>query len=276
MYGLGHISIGAASSRRPRVASGSPIRQPPRSPRPFVLALDGLDHELVSQRRLKGLLQAEHGEYPIEPDLCPKGAPLTPVVYASLITGLRPEGHGIRSWFNEEGDIVSRDDIKARTLFDKIKPSIALFVPGFNEDMMPSYLKAACELGFKGYLKHIWRMYKRRRSAMFKAMRWPWRLFMAWFCLADAIGHLCLVKRPHEVQRAYFELDRLARRVKAEIGEAPLLIVSDHGMTISEDGLTGTHTDRGFYSLSRPMGLKPKGVLDLHAKILALLGEGRG
>jgi predicted AlkP superfamily phosphohydrolase/phosphomutase len=61
----------------------------------FILALDGLEYSLVEKWRLKGLMQKKYGTIDVSEfkDL------LTPIMWASFITGQPPEIHGIDSWW---------------------------------------------------------------------------------------------------------------------------------------------------------------------------------
>lgn len=62
----------------------------------FILALDGLESTLVEKWQLKGLQQKYHGTI----DVSEFKHILTPIIWASFITGQTPEVHGITSWWN--------------------------------------------------------------------------------------------------------------------------------------------------------------------------------
>jgi predicted AlkP superfamily pyrophosphatase or phosphodiesterase len=62
----------------------------------FILALDGLESTLVEKWQLKGLQQKMHGTL----DVSEFKHLLTPIIWASFITGQPPEIHGITSWWS--------------------------------------------------------------------------------------------------------------------------------------------------------------------------------
>lgn len=95
-----------------------------------------------------------------------------------------------------------------------------------------------------------------------------WKLFMAYFDLADLMGHVYIAKRPLRLMHAYLELDALARNLQAIVPDSLFLIVSDHGMKVSEDGVSGTHTDYAFWSLNVETDWSPSDFTDFYPKIL--------
>ena len=62
----------------------------------FILALDGLEYTLVLKWRLKGLMQKVNGWI----DASEIKNLLTPIIWASFITGQPPEIHKIKSWWS--------------------------------------------------------------------------------------------------------------------------------------------------------------------------------
>jgi len=62
----------------------------------FILALDGLESTLVDKWDLSGLKQKKHGTI----DVSEFKHLLTPIIWASFITGAPPEVHGIKSWWS--------------------------------------------------------------------------------------------------------------------------------------------------------------------------------
>ena len=271
--------------------------------RVFILALDGLEYNVVSKLRLRNLMQVVCGYINISgfQNL------LTPVIWTSFITGKEPSEHGIFSWWRFSRykwldkiahwvrynmPIVrnmsstklkrtlrilglkphppSRKDLKVPTLFDLIKSSIALFVPGYNEeDWIRDFYSEAFERDIGEAEKAVWCVHEYRKRKLFEELERNkcWELFMVWFDLADWIGHLYMGKSKLKIMKAYFELDRLAARVKKVAPEGTLfIIVSDHGMEHE-----GHHSPRAFYSFNIDLGWRPKKITDYFNFILSVL-----
>ncbi len=96
---------------------------------------------------------------------------------------------------------------------------------------------------------------------------------MAWFDLADIIGHVCITKCRKELLKAYLELNRVAGDVKKVVNETytAVLIISDHGMKPMPDG-TGDHTNYGFWSINKDIKwFKPRHATDFYHLIKKLL-----
>ncbi len=270
--------------------------------RVFILALDGLEHDLVVKWRLKNLQQVRYGKFVVKKEYYHEeaGVPFSPKVWVSLITGRKPSEHGIRDWWTYgkildrirylplirhiknkrkvlwklgiRPRIVNRRDLRITTLFDKVKPSVAVNVPGYNDPtVFYERLKNAFYRGVNEYAKEIWRVHADRVRATFKALEntADWRLFMTYFDLADLIGHIFFVKKRLAVMRAYLELNSLAKKLQERVPDDTIfLIISDHGMQISTDRVTGNHSDHAFWSLNREGNWKPKDFIDIHRKVL--------
>jgi hypothetical protein len=77
-----------------------------------------------------------------------------------------------------------------------------------------------------------------------------YRLAFVYTNLLDTLGHLCWYKNRRELIRGYRLVNlmvwRLLRRARADV----TLVVSDHGMRGSPDGVTGTHSEHMFWSLN--------------------------
>jgi len=259
--------------------------------RVFSLLLDGLDHRLVEKWNLKELKQARHGVY--EALICPKyRQPYTPQVWASFITGKNVEVddwwtygkvldqiiNALKKipWIRGKGwilrklgikkRVVNKMDLRTKTIFDVVKPSIALFIPAYNEPSGFHYeLNEALSKGLKEYEEKIWEIHYRRVKETLKQIRGDWLLFMAWFDLADLLGHIHIAKRPPKLWKAYLALDILATIIRENLPEDTLLlIVSDHGIEA-----TGDHSRYGFYSINRDLEFfKPKKITDFYDLIM--------
>ncbi|RLG72248.1 MAG: hypothetical protein DRO23_10740 [Thermoprotei archaeon] len=267
----------------------------------LILAFDGLEHDLVIKWRLRNIMQVKYGKYPA-PKSPKHGKPHTPSAWISFITGKDANVHGIDDWWTygkildwvrykppfiwiknkrkilwrlglrPKPRLYNKKDLKYSTVFEVIKPSIPLFIPGYNEPSEIHYeLNRALEKGISTYEKAIWKIYEYRVKVLFESLNKEWRLLMCWFGIADLMGHIHMC-RPWKLMKAYFALDRLAKEIRASIDkDVFLLIVSDHGMKLMSDG-TGDHSESGFYSISKPIEwFKPKKITDFYNLILKLV-----
>ena len=120
-----------------------------------------------------------------------------------------------------------------------VKPSIAVNVPPYNDPTeYHAILRDAASRGLSEYLKAIWRVHEMRVRDTLRALEeaGEWRLFMTWLDLADLLGHTCMGRRRLELMRGYMELNKLAGRLQGMVPrDTVFLIISDHGMRLSED-----------------------------------------
>ena len=258
----------------------------------FILALDGLEYNVVMKLRCRSLLQEVFGYI----DVSRFKNLITPAIWTSFITGKEPSEHGVHYWWQfsqyEWFDRLvhwvrfnmpiiknmpstkikralkvlglrtpSKRDLKVPTIFDMIKPSVALFVPGYNEETWIHYFYSeAFEKGVKEAERAVWYVHRYRKQKLFEILerRLNWKLFMVWFDLADLIGHLHMGRASLKIMKVYFELARLAARVKEILSDDTLLmIVSDHGMKPG-----GEHSPRAFYSFSMDPAWRPDKITD--------------
>jgi hypothetical protein len=247
--------------------------------RVLILAFDALEYDLVVKWRLKQLMQMRYGKY--EAAKSPRyGKPHTPSAWMTIITGVPPEVHGIDDWWTYgrildwlrtkppfvwiknkrrilwklglRPRILDKRDIRVKTIFDLTPKSIALFIPGYSEPtIFREKLNDALHSGVKEYIKTIWWIHEVRKREFFKRLDKDWELFMAWFDIADLLGHTCIVKCRLELFKAYLDLVKIVNRAKKMLDdEVFILIMSDHGMKPMPDG-TGDHSDHGFWSINR-------------------------
>lgn len=267
-----------------------------------VLMMDGLEADLVEDPSSMNLMQEHHGRYRVPEEYyhIRERIPYTPTVWSSFITGMKPSQHGIREWWVRDDPVwlnalrqVTPEPIKQvlrpirkrivrpkaklahlnkPTIFDAVKPSVALFIPCYNEPTDPHLrLNEALRRGVDEYVKEIWRLHEWREVKLFQALkRRKWRLFACWLDLVDLLGHVCWYKRKNELKHAYQRFDLIAKEVRKQAEN--LLIVSDHGMQGSGDGVTGTHSDHAFWSSSFPLGFEPKDPTDFYPAIRRWLG----
>jgi predicted AlkP superfamily phosphohydrolase/phosphomutase len=264
----------------------------------FVLALDALEYNLIVNWKMKNLMQKRYGKIKLGLKYYRSkiNAPFTPIVWASFITGLSPERHKIKdlltygkkldyirklpviSWLHGKRRIlrkfgfnprtVDERDLETNTLFNKIQPFVAVDVPSWNELRSFYRLSQAFRRGLKEYEKEIWKIYEERKQKVFENLSKRWRLFMAYFQIADLIGHIYFGKKLKKLHEVYKTLDVLAFDIKSLLpNDTIFLIVSDHGMKLSEDGLTGNHSDHAFWSINIKTEWTPRDITDFYLKI---------
>ena len=251
----------------------------------FILALDGLEYTLVEKWQLEHLQQADYGVYPTIKSQKYKQA-YTPKMWSTIITGKTLEQHGVNEWWTygkldklrnvlplgEKGKYMLMKllgflGVKPRlkvvdcpTMFDAVKPSVALDIPGYNERIEPRIKlnDALMKHGLKAYENTAWKIYAERVNHTFVALTKPWRLFMTYFSIADTLGHAFISKHINKLKQVYYKLNFLAWKLKTltEDGSTLFMILSDHGMKPAADG-TGVHTDYGYLSMNM-QGLLPK------------------
>ena len=273
----------------------------------FILALDGLEYNLVEKWDLMHLKQVHYGKINMGEQYFGlyEKVPYTPTVWTSFITGKPPSVHGVRELYRYNSNFlegirhkppfvwigglskilrffgirkryVTKQDWKRRlnTIFDEVKPSIALFVPAYNPNTQKDRnLQDAMSTGNLEKIErvineaHEWRVHKVLN--IIKKTSGKWCLFMACFGLADWVGHVWIVKHIKKVKKAYQKLNMLAYNLKRLVPENTIfLIVSDHGMQPSDDGVTGTHSKHAFWSLNIDTNWRPKDITDFYPKII--------
>ena len=266
----------------------------------YVLALDGLEYSLVTRWKLSNLMQRKYGKICISSNYYHRDvkAPYTPIIWASFITGLRPEEHGIRSYFTYgrfldrirnipiiksirgkrkifrrlglRPRVVNKKDLGKETLFERITPSIAVDVPAYNEPSEVNLYLADIIMkeGVKQYVNAVWNVYEDRKKRVFEKIRENWKLFMAYFKIADLLGHVYIAKSLKHLKKVYLALDQLAHELTRELSDDVIfIVVSDHGMKPEVDG-TGVHSKHAFWSLNIDTDWRPNEITDFYQKII--------
>lgn len=276
----------------------------------FILAIDGLEYNLVKKWHLSDLQQRVCGHV----DVSNFKHLLTPIIWASFITGKLPECHGVTSWWtfssNPQVDsmfhwvrykvpIIRRmDQWKLRrllnlfgltvrtpglndlqrkglkTFFDNASKPIVIGVPSYNERTSTrERYSRAMDKGIVLYEKEIWRVHYERVRRIMDKLNFKWDLFMAWVDLADQMGHLYINKNKLKMLKTYISLETLARRIKQNLSNDTLfLIVSDHGMELSPEGYP-EHSNRAFYSFNIDLRWRPLSITDYANFIKGLLAQ---
>jgi len=255
----------------------------------FILALDGLEHTLVEGWRMRNLLQKTHGTYSVEEFEQVKN--LSTSVWASFITG---EYHYFDNWWTKRWlyriakkfirdevslwkiaklfrpKLIDKTALKSESIFDLVPNSVAVNVPVYNEktEYHIEKLDALHFGGIEEYINAIWSVHWKRIKDVLEKVFSNWNLFMAWFDVADLIGHL-QIKNKEKMRRLYDALEVLAAFLKNTVpSECVFLVVSDHGIKENTDGSFGEHTKTGFWSLNTESDWRPRRVIDFSPKIL--------
>ncbi len=275
-----------------------------------ILALDGLEYDLVEEFNLETIKQREYGKIDVSTfkDLA------TPIIWASFITGQPPEKHGldeIVAWRNPVVQKLRRLSIKlgldrikgkgkifellgfkhgqfydimieefknreAKTLFDIIPNSRAFSVPPYQvwiSEETQRLMKEALDNPKRTWLfeEHVWKVFERKREKCLENIRkHDWKLFMAHFMFTDLLGHF-FVGNSARMFEVYSEAERFVDDVaKILPKETLLLVVSDHGMKRFGEGMFGDHSDHGFYSSNVELSLVNPKITDFFDLVVGI------
>jgi len=167
--------------------------------------------------------------------------------------------------------VAGKEDLRVPSLFDLIEPSIAIHVPGYNYPTWARYkLAEALSSSIEEYARVAWGLYELEKRELINTLKRStnWKLVMAWFGIADYLGHVYFRSNPSIIRQVYEDLNGFAQQVSKLIPEnTVLLIVSDHGMEADPEG-EGRHSDHAFWSLNIDTEWQPKRFTDFFPKIL--------
>jgi len=224
----------------------------------IILALDALDQNLVKTFNCRNLMQKEFGQT----DITNFQEPRTIVLWASFLTGknmelripikgqwefqLNKEETFLRFFENPETIDVPAYSYKQ----ENHKKERQLLKAHFNENAT-----------IQEYDKLIWKNHETNKKQFLNSLG-KHDLLMAYFNLADAIGHLSFGIYT-KMKKVYTELENLAAKIKNT--DDFTLIISDHGMKAI--GRYGDHTMNGYYSTNRKLNLKLPKITDFHKLI---------
>ncbi|MFW5912288.1 MAG: alkaline phosphatase family protein [Candidatus Hadarchaeota archaeon] len=157
-----------------------------------------------------------------------------------------------------EGNVSSKNvakDLEKETILDLVEKSKAINVPSLNRNRSKeSSMKDRIEgkTSDSEYQKSVWACFEDTKRKLLENL--DRELVMAWFGLADWMGHVYRGDMD-EMRKTYEALDDFAGEVKRRF-DGLVLIVADHGM--NQLGSYGDHTDMnyGYYSSSIELGLK--------------------
>jgi hypothetical protein len=96
---------------------------------------------------------------------------------------------------------------------------------------------------------------------------------MTWIPIADQMGHV-FITRTKKMRDIYRRLNLLAFNIASRLPEDCIqVIVSDHGMRVSSDGVSGCHSPSAFYSFSREVEFEPRRITDFYDQIRVWMNQ---
>ena len=212
-----------------------------------ILGYDGLEYEYVKEFGLKNLMQKVYGKT----DISEFSQPRTVVIWSSFLAGKNLEKRVLALGRNFWKFKLKPEE----TFFSAFKKWKAIDVPGFTykfekhkkeKDLLKAYFEE--QVTVEEFDRFCFKIHKENKKEFFESLEENYEILMAYFDLADIIGHLSFgIKSKMKV--IYEELDNIAKEVKEKLSpENKLLIISDHGMKAI--GRYGDHSEHGFFSMS--------------------------
>lgn len=212
-----------------------------------VLAIDGLEYELVEKFLCSNLKQKFYGKT----DISDFSEPRTMVLWSSFMSGVSKEkeilAEGNNEMWNKKWDIEE-------TFFSKFKNPIVIDLPGYSYDaevhkksrmLLKRFFEAASpEMKTEivnEYNKDAFEHHRKIRNLFLQELKKPHDFILGYFSAADVLGHLNFGNH-FLMKTIYKEMDDIAGKIDAEY----LIILSDHGM--EGIGMFGDHSRYGFWS----------------------------
>lgn len=227
-----------------------------------ILGLDGLEYEYVKSFDCKNLMQADYGKT----DISEFSEARTVVLWSSFLAGSNLEKKILSS--KRLWDFRLKPEETFFTRFERWK---AIDVPGFtfihkNHKVEREALKKyfSKEISIEEYDKIAFKNYNQNKKEFLHALNENYEIVMAYFGLADVIGHLSFGLE-QKMKIVYKELDELSKLANKK--SKMLLILSDHGMI--KVGRFGDHSKYGFWSFSKKIDLQQPRLTEL-AKLTIL------
>lgn len=281
----------------------------------IVIAFDGMDYELIQKFELDNVIQQEFGTIDNSTDI---NKIFTSELFASFITGETSEKHGVEGlnkWnnrtvrniektadripffdkfrgirhalWNSINSIDARiekydsSDLEAKTLFEEIDDSRAIFVPGYNPSTFWA-IGADLEPLKYGYSRdetaehYDTREFSHRKQELFSELENDFTgardFLMCHFHRIDTYQHLYGDKEAgsydeEKLYALYKEMDDLAGEIKQkaeEAGYTRIIFMSDHGLP-TETG----HNENAFYSSNQELfGVEKPHITDFASEFL--------
>jgi hypothetical protein len=273
--------------------------------RVLIVALDGLDKELIEKYQL-GSLQSQEVFGGLN-NFSGITTQVTPELWASFITGSTYRDHGVIGLKRQVSDTIyrieklkrfswwrkfqglrqklysripflasekrkyDRRDLNTETIFEDIPNSKAIDVRSYNIGYNYGLMKPL-EFDVDLAVEELERFTEWKKQELFDSMEADYDMVMAHFHKADHIHHwFWEVGKMDKVEETYREMDEMAAEIQQkaeEEGFDTVLFMSDHGLPDVENG---GHNENAFYSCNRELfGDKTPHITDFHDKILEL------
>ena len=213
---------------------------------------------MVKKFNSRNLMQEEYGQT----NLSDFDLKRTVVLWASFLTGKSMEAKiPVKTQWNFK---LTTEE----TFLNFFKTFNAIDVPAYSHKktheeerrLLKAYFND--EVTVEEFDAIVWKIHEENKKEFFDSLE-KFDLTMGYFNLADSIGHLSFGIY-EKMKNVYKELDSLAREVKKS-SEDFMLTISDHGMKAL--GRYGDHSDRGFYSVNRKIGLAFPRITDFYEVI---------
>ena len=163
-------------------------------------------------------------------------------------------------------------DIKTSTIFDSNSRFIHCHIPVYDKDPFPSYKKRIVEAIENKAYKPLFEIQCSQEfyHRVNEVNKWldkknEWDIFMQYFYVLDGIQH-AFFNNINKIAKYYLIFDEFIGKIKNKLNDnILLLIVSDHGQ------INGIHTNYGFYSANKSLGLHNPRLIDFRCIIEELL-----
>lgn len=227
----------------------------------IILGFDALDMSMVKKFNCKELMQTDFGQTDVSNFKLQK----TVILWASFLAGKNMESI-------IKGDLWSFKLQQEQTFFKMFDKFSAIDVPAFTykqenhmkeREMLAGFFNEKNTIDEYDFL--VWKNHEENKTDFFNSLKTENEIVMGYFDLADSIGHLSFGVQ-EKMLEVYEELDQIAGYVRKN-KNAIILIISDHGMKTV--GRFGDHTQNGFYSFNRKIGLKLPKITEFRNIILS-------
>jgi len=232
----------------------------------IILAIDGLDPELVEEYGCENLKQENYGKT----DITEFNEPRTIVLWSSFLTGENREEE-----IPKGKDKLWRYSVKhEETFLDINGMPLVMDVPGYSYNqvmhkkerrLMSAYFRNDCPRDIRDRLETL--LYDdvtNKQHRLVEATRNNfYDIIVCYTSLVDILCHI-EIGNEEKIKKAYEAVDELAKLSKTT--EHRVLVISDHGMKpISEDSMFGDHRqEHGYWSYSKEIELDRPEITDFY------------
>jgi hypothetical protein len=227
----------------------------------IIFAFDGLEYNYVKEFNCKNLMQKFFGKT----DISEFTEPRTVVIWSSFLTGRNAEKEVLK--FKNLWEFKVKPN---ETFFNKFKKWKAIDVPGFNynidkhrkeRELLKGYFEKKNTI--EEYDKIFFKHHQENKKEFLKSLKENYEIIMAYFPLADGIGHLSFGIKT-KMKLIYMELENFVKEVW-KLRWDKILIISDHGM--KSVGRFGDHNNYGFWSSNFKINFKKPKITEFRTII---------